>query len=574
MWNIILDGVSIFSQYKVEIIIFFFCTFSLGFFAINQLANNQSDIKFILLASFSIGSIYLSIISYVLAVMTHFWAPMLRLGSLSLLLFVGLMMLKTLFSTPIKIGFNYPLIIAGAGLLLSVIVRLAYLKHLILPPYFDSPIHYQVALGLLNPDTNYNLKLSLDNIFVNYYHFGFHSLAAWLVSATQLDLLIAIPLLGQLFLFLAPMSVAAFTYIATNNLGGALFSGLLAATGWLMPAFSANWGKYPAITAITILPVAFSLPMLYKYNQDRKHVFLLYSLIAVIGIVLIHSRIIICLLLGITSYFLANKFKFQEDISFFQSIRFSILFTISLWPLSQLIMEFYREIPTWIILLTLMPFAFQYYPRITAGIFFYIFGLWLVALAPNLVNIHIQPLLDRPFLEIMLYIPFSIIGGIGFGGLAKKLGANNALKSTAFIILTGALILNLPQSNLFRPDPCCNYVTEDDQLALQWIQKNRSEHTLFIISTFTANNVVAGTDAGIWIYPLTKTTVNKLPFNTKWNSPKIFGEICSQDLNETYIYTSGRNFSFDRSQLEKETWAQAVFRAGKIVIYQIDECNK
>jgi len=380
--------------------------------------------------------------------------------------------------------------------------------------------------------------------------------------------------LGQLFLFLAPISVAAFTYTATKNLYGALFSGLLAAVGWMMPAFSVNWGKYPALTAISVLPVVFALPWLYQYGKGRKPIFLLYNLLLAFGIALIHSRIIVCLLLGIGSYLLASKLKFKDELGIFQAIRLSILFILSLWPLSQLLTDFYKDMPTWIVLLILTPFAFQYYPKIIAGIFFFTFGLWFSALVPNLLKINLQPLLDRQFLEMILYIPFSILGGMGFGGLIRKLESSSSLKWIAIITLVGILIVNFPTSNVFRADSCCNYFTEDDKVAFEWIQKNKSDHTLFIISTFNNNGKMSGSDAGIWIYPLTQTPINKLPFNINWNSAEIYGEICRFGSNETYIYAGGGSFSFEKLQLIKQTWAQSVFQIGKVTLYKVDECKK
>ena len=574
MWNIILDGLFILNEYKWGVFIFLVSVFCLGFFQIRQLTNDKLDPEFNLLASFGIGSINLCILSYILVLFAYFWPPLLQIGSWAILLLLGYISLRLIILNKLKPIFNFQLITLGTGLLILLIMRLAFLKNIILPPYSDSPIHYQIILGLLNPDKNYNLKLSLGNIFINYYHFGFHSLTAWLALVTELDPLVIIPLLGQLFLFLAPMSVAAFTYIATNNLYSALFSGLLAAIGWMMPAFSVNWGKYPALTAISILPAVFTLPWLYQYSNGKKSIFLFYSLLALIGIVLIHSRIVICLLLGIGSYFLASKLKFKAQLGVFQAIRLSILFIFSLWPLSQLLTGFYKDTPPWIVLLILIPFAFQYYPKIIAGIFFFTFGLWFSALAPNLLKINFPPLLDRQFLEMMLYIPFSVIGGVGLGGLIKRFEKNRILKWTAIIPFMAILVLGFPQSNLFRPDSCCNYFTEDDKIAFQWIQTNKSDHTLFIISTINYDGKMSGSDAGIWIYPLAQTPINKLPFNVKWNSTKIFEEICRSGLMETFVYAGGGNFSFDKSQLTKETWAQSVFQTGKVTIYKIDKCRE
>ena len=573
MWNIILDGLFIFNEYKVGILIFFVCIFGLGFFQVSLLANTKLDAKLGVFASLGIGSINLCIISYLLVVAAHFWPRLLQAGSFAVLLLAGFLPLKVLISEKKKISFNHQMVAAVAGVLLLLIIRLAYLRHIILPPYSDSPIHYQIVAGFIDPDAGYDSKLSLENIFTNYYHFGFHGITTWTASISGLDPLNVIPLLGQLFLVIAPVSVAALTYAATNNFHGALFSGLLAAVGWFMPAFSANWGKYPALTAIAVLPVVLALPWLYQYRRDRNSSFLFYALVLVIGIVLIHSRILICLLLAVLCYFLSGKFQFKERLSFFQSIRFSLLFAISLWPLSQFFLEFYKGLPIWIILLVLLPFAFQSHPRMTTGIFFFMFGLWFVDLIPNLLKLN-NSLLDRQFLEMLLYIPCSVIGGIGFDGLIRKLEPNQILKWGTVVALVGGVMFNFQHHNSFFPDSCCDYFTQDDQLAFQWIQNNESTHTLFIIPTFSEGDKIYGTDAGIWITPITKIATNKLSFNTKWDSDNVFSEICRASENETYIYAGATKYSFDKVQLSNQKWLQAVFRAGTVNIYKVDECAK
>jgi hypothetical protein len=573
MWNIILDGLFIFIKYIGEITVFFVCIFGLGYFLIRQLTNKELDPILIFFASFGIGSISLCVISYILILIGSIWPALLRTGSMAVLLLAGFLLLKNFVSNEIKVAFNIQIIAAGAGLLLLLLIRLAYLKNIIFPPYSDSPIHYQIIFSFLNPDTNYQSKLSLENIFTNYYHFGFHGIAAWLASISRLDPINVIPLLGQLFLVIAPISVAALAYAITNNLYSALFSGLLAAVGWLMPAFSANWGKYPALTAIATLPVILALPWLYQYRRDGKSTFLFYALVLVVGIVLIHSRILICLLLVLLCYFLSGKFQFKERLSFFQSIRLSLLFAISLWPLLQFFLEFYKGVPVWIILLILLPFAFQSHPRITTGIFFFMFGLWFVDLVPRALKLS-APLLDRQFLEMMLYIPCSIIGGIGFDGLIRKLEPNRILKWGAVVIFAGGVLFNFQQHNSLSPDSCCNYFTKNDQLAFQWIQNNDLPHTLFIISTFSDGDKMYGTDAGIWITPITKIAANKLLFNAKWNSDDMFSEICRASENDTYIYAGGNKYSFDKTQLSSETWLKSVFQTGTVEIYQVVGCTK
>jgi len=184
-----------------------------------------------LLAGFSVGSVILCVISYVLVLLSHFWPFILRPGSFAILFFALFVLLKGFWLGEIKIAYDIRVAIGVIVLFLLLLIRLAFLKHIILPPYSDSPIHYQIVLGLLHPEVSINSKLSLETLFSNYYHFGFHSLVTWLASITEIEPGITISLLGQLFLVILPLSILFLTYVITGNANGAVFAGLLA--GWV-----------------------------------------------------------------------------------------------------------------------------------------------------------------------------------------------------------------------------------------------------------------------------------------------------------------------------------------------------
>jgi len=571
MLSVVTDGLSVLYIYKEAIIAFFITVFGVGFFSTGVIVHRQVDVRIRILASFSVGSILLCLISFVSIILFHFWGLPLRFGGHALLLFSIFVLLKGFWSGEFKKTYTVRAFAMAIALFFLLLARLAFLKHILLPPYSDSPIHYQIASGFLHPEAGSVSKLSLQTIFSNYYHFGFHSLVVWLTAITELEPAKMISLVAQLFLVMAPISIAFLTYALTHDGNGALFAGLLTAVGWLMPAFAVNWGKFPALTSIAIMPVVASLPLLLLHNRFEKAKVLSYGLIILIGITFVHTRIVIGLFLIFASFFVIKKLQLQDEFGFFQSIRFTLLVVISLWPLSHILVDFYNKVPILIMLLILMPFAFQAYPAVATGIFVFLSGLSLVTLIPNLLSVGGQAFLDRQFLAMILYVPLSLMGGVGFGGLVKKLGARLVLKWAVVIAFVGFIVANItPES--FYPDQCCNYFKDNDRLAFEWIQKNSSSHTLYFISTFNDNNKVDGTDAGVWISPLTKIATNKLPFNTKWNSVGLLDEVCSFGIKDAYIYVGGREFSFDNNQLSHLAWTSPVFRAGEVVIYKISNC--
>jgi hypothetical protein len=328
--SIFSDGLTILIDYRMGIFFFFICVFGIGLFTTKLIWDKQFPSELRLLSTVSIGCIALSLISYIFAILALLWPSSLRLLSFMVLIVAISFLAKQFWTGEIKITISHQLLVGSSMLFLLLLIRLAYLTRIILPPYSDSPIHYQIAFGILHPDEANIIKLSLSNILTNYYHYGFHALAAWLAVTSGLELSVVIPLLGQLSLVIAPISVAALTYGLTKSNEGAFFSGLFSAIGWLMPSFAVNWGKFPALAAIAMMPVILLLLWLALYARFKLDKFFILTAILVIGITLIHTRIIVSLLIAFGSFFLARKLQFKENPSIFQALRFSLLFALIL----------------------------------------------------------------------------------------------------------------------------------------------------------------------------------------------------------------------------------------------------
>ncbi|MBK9927899.1 MAG: hypothetical protein IPP66_21715 [Anaerolineales bacterium] len=571
-WNIFLDGFSILNDYKVGVFIFFVCIFGLGLITIKLMSNGQLNSELNSLVGVGVGCITLSLLSYIVAMVSLLLPSLLRPLSIFILIGTVLFLFKNL-NRIREIKINADFFALSVGFIFMLCVRLAYLTRIILPPYSDSPIHYQIVVGIIYPDTANLVKISLNNVLNNYYHHGFHSLTAWLVLTSGLDLSTAIPLLGQLFLVIAPISVAALVYGLTKSKSGAAFSGLLSAVGWLMPSFSVNWGKFPALAAISTMPVIVLLLWLALRNDLKKDKFLVYVSVLVIGITLIHTRIIICLAIAFIGFSLSRKLQLNNELSFFQTVRFSLLFVLVLWPLLQPLARFYNSPLVWAILLIITPFAFRSHPTASVGISLFLFGLCLVALIPNLTIGNKYALLDRQFLEMALFVPLSTMGGLGFSGLIRNLEVNRILQQSMTIAIIGCVVFNFLLHNSIYPDVCCNYFGKKDELAFQWIRENLSNNTLFLIPTFKNNGQVYGTDAGVWLSPLLQMPTNKLSFNTNWDSIDTLNKICATGAKEIYIYSGGKNNSFNDSRLSQTSWTSPVFRDGEVAIYKVSECT-
>jgi hypothetical protein len=569
MLSIMLDGWSILNEYLEGILVFYVGVIGFGLLASKYIIRNPSDWKMKFLAAFGVGVAVLGLVAYVLAFLSRFWPFLLQPGSYATLFIAGLVLLKELWGIREKKTQTAYAFLGMAALFLLLIIRLAFLKHIILPPYSDSPVHYQIVSRFLHPESSIVSTLSFETLLTNYYHFGFHSVVTWLTTITNYDPADTISLVGQLVLVIAPASLFFLVYVLTNNIIAALFAGLLAAIGWDMPAFAVNWGKFPAVSSLAILPCVFALSKLYFHEPREKHTGLLWLGMLGVGLTLMHSRVVVCTLLVIICFLVTKALTIEPKLSFFQSTRYTLLYLISLWPLLPNLTDFYARTVVVTVLLVLLPFAFQLYPRIALGIFLFTFGIWLVSVTPTFGSGNAKTLLDRQFLKIMLYIPFSVIGGVGFAGLMEQIPRSVVLRRSANIVLLGSLILNFLPNNSVYPDSCCNYFSESDRNAFHWLQEKPPDHILVLIAAFEDDGRMVGTDAGIWLFPLLGLPTNRLPFNLNWNSLEELQSICQMKAKDIYIYMGGRNYSFDNEKLSEEIWTPLIFDSGRTRIYQV-----
>jgi hypothetical protein len=506
--------------------------------------------------------------SYLLAILAHFWPFVLAPGSFLFVLLAAAAIAHQILTHKISLRFNAYWFAALIALFLLLLVRLSILEHIFVPPYSDSTIHYQAIADILGQGNGLKVKISLANIHKYYYHFGFHTLTAWLVSATGIPALDAMSLLGQVFLVIGPISVFSLALVLTGSIPGALLAGLLAAIGWSMPAFAVNWGKFPSLLSLAVAPAALAvLPALRKP-------LLTWAILPVsflgLGAVLLHTRIIFILALAIASFYLAGKAASARRPALLQTSLRALALGLFLWAfLTSFGAEAYRGLPLWIFLLALTPFGVWASPRPLFAAFAFLAGIWLLTLLPLPGG---QTLLDRPFLEMLLAIPLSLWGAAGFSGVLESMGQKQLLKIGAVTAAFSLVLVVFLARGAYLPDPCCNYFAAQDGQALDWIRENATPRTLFVIAVFADENQRFGTDAGIWIQPLTGTATNMLAYDSDWDDPATLETLCRAGAGQTYLYTGGTTFSFPSAELARQTWLQPVFRAGQVQLYQVTGC--
>ena len=475
-------------------------------------------------------------------------------------------------------------------LLISLLLRLAYLRDIFVPPYFDSVEHLRIINEIIAGLEDGVLWDSLPSIIPTYYHLGFHFFASFLTLGLRADSTNVMLIIGQSILAFIPVPVYFLVYGETKKKSASFLAALLAGFGWYMPAFAINWGKYPAIMGL----LAFELVLFQMRLGKKKGTQIILLILGIIIATLIHSRTAVLFLISFLSWtFSKETISLPKDTQkSILRIQLYVIFIFGLLiqkdPLLKLSLEPYLDkgIYITIAVLILSFFAFKKYPRgLYFNLFFtlFLFTSLFIPLDGILPIFTNQTLLDRPFVEMILYLPLSLLGGLGIAGILESLKFSRSgvykylpsLASFAIIFLVGVFSL---KSYDFNPSQCCGFVSYDDTIIFDWIDRNLPEdvhiliagNELSVVPSAESTSLV-GSDAGIWIPHLAKREITMLSYGLDFSSAETHNLLCQHQIN--YIYFGNKSQSFHYTELEgKDEWYKKIVSLSKAQLYELTGC--
>lgn len=480
---------------------------------------------------------------------------------------------------------------------LSIILRLAFITKTFVPPYFDSVEHFRIIKGTVNALESSNLLKTIPTLVPSYYHLGFHLLAAFLTFGLRANPMDVILILGQVILAAIPIPIFFVLQHETCSSIAPFFGVLLAGFGWYMPGFAINWGKYPALAGLLTFEIVLSIAYFIFRNKPRRNQTVLISFL-ILGIIvstLFHSRTLVVITFSFVSWFVAGKVQTLPKTV--QYVSLGILLSglvvlgilIQREPLLVLALEPYLKNGLWVtsIVVALSPFALIQFPR---GVYFSPLFTLCICIAlfipignwvPGFEN---QTLLDRPFVEMILYLPLSILGGLGLAGLMQSVRDIQVfpeqILSYAAILVVGIVGFIAMGRYDFYPSDCCNFVGYDDTVAFDWLDKNLPSDARILIASTNMNVLPSGpsesptgTDAGIWIPALTDREITFAPFDIDFGTTGTLNQLCQMQID--YIYDGGTAQKFNAAQLHaKADWYKEVLFLPNAQLYQLTGCNK
>jgi hypothetical protein len=474
---------------------------------------------------------------------------------------------------------------------LFALLRLVYVSNALFPLYFDSAQHYSVIKNIVQQGAVWVFNW----LNIVYYHLGFHFLTAFFASVLNMEITRSMLVLGQVILALIPFSVFFPVRHATKSNAAGWFAVLLSAFGWYMPAHAIDWGKYPALMSLGMIPFTLNLIYLLKsqnpdsINLPVKIRWVLYGFIGLSALLTVftHSRSLIVLGIVCLAWILSVWWQKlpKRQVVFLVIVIITLLEAIFILKQSVLVLLFdpylYKGILITGLILFLSIFAWTGYPRLT----FIIVLTTTLLLASLFIQVTILPgyrdltLLDRPFVEMILFMPLSMLGGLGLSGLEKKLQGRFVWSRYVGLLALGIVIVNAYFTYDLYPSDCCVIVGNDDVVAMDWLANELPidarigiSSTQLRVLTLEASEGDVGADAGIWITPLTGRVTVSLPYNTDFNDSVTWKTICEEQVD--YLFVGEVGYPFDGGKIDAHPeWYRPLLSMPKTRVYEVIGCN-
>jgi hypothetical protein len=240
-----------------------------------------------------------------------------------------------------------------------------------------------------------------------------------------------------------------------------------------------------------------------------------------------------------------------------------------------------KGVPVTALVLLLSIFAWMVYPRLT---FVSVLSMTLL-LASLFIPVTFLPgyrdltLLDRPYVEMILFLPLSLLGGLGLAGLTRKLQGQHRWNRVAGLLAVGIVAVNAFFTYDLYPSDCCVIVGNDDVAALAWLADQIPVDVRIGIAS-TELKVMpdevpegqVGADAGIWVTPLTGRTTVPLPNTSAFDQESTLKDIC--ELGVGYLFVGEIGQPFDASKIfARPEWYRPLLSMPKTGVYEVIGCD-
>jgi hypothetical protein len=426
--------------------------------------------------------------------------------------------------------------------IVTLAVRLIMVRDLATPAWVDAVHHALITQLIVDHGAYPSSYLPYLNISPTAYHAGFHSIAAFFMWLSRLDVARVLLILGQVLNAAAIFSVYLLCKTLTRSSRSALFAAFI--TGFMtpMPAYYTSWGRYTELTGLLILPVVIAMIQLwFNGKADHKNIWtVILGAIAAAGLFMVHYRVVIFLACLILSFlFFRIIFRNPTDhvklsrlvVSIFSMTALSIIFVLP-WIIPTLKATVFPKLAS-TSAISVAPFqdfpwayltsAFGKQALVLASLGFvlslikkrsmpFIIFTWMLMLffLANVDTLKLpgSGLITNLSVEIILFMPVSILGGYFIDQLLQTWqgvipSRVNQVTSLVAIIVFGFIGYLGSTQVVAILNPITILSRQADLPAIQWVSEHIPANETIAINPFGwGYGLYAGYDGGYWIEPL------------------------------------------------------------------------
>ncbi|PWB56946.1 MAG: hypothetical protein C3F06_00185 [Candidatus Methanoperedenaceae archaeon] len=575
--------------------------------------------------------------------LTYFFTLLgIRLNSISILLllliFTGIILLKYILEHKNNIGrsLNFKnfkesfkeyemlsYLILAAILFISLVVRIIPINNIFVGPGSDS-YHHTLIVQLIIENggipTSYEPYAPLSSFT---YHFGFHSLVAFIYWLSGIDPTKLVLYTGQVLNGFFVLSIFIFVDRLFKDRNMALLSSFIVGLVSVFPAYLINWGRFTSLAGMVILPIAFLLFIETIKIEKRDIKILILSGIVLSGLFLTHYRIIIAALSFSMVYILYELYLNKDNLKREKEIilRCVIIGIIAI----ILLLPWFIHLMNNSHILSELPNTANYYSMerigssegyysntfllilslggILAGIskrnkYIIIISVWvsiLIAFSnPYWIKLPCSGCLDFVTVVTLLFFPVSVTCSYFIIFLSEKIKTTPSKRILIFLIIIMVLIpiSAIKISEVF--DPSSVYIQKSDIEAMDWIRANTSNDSVFLTDSIDFDwnkDFVIGIDGGSWIPLLANRKVIIPPmtylienayennYTEKVKSMSKASESINSyssiqfliENNVTYVYFGGRNYGMlQLKNLQNNPYLELAYNKDGIWIFRIN----
>jgi len=360
-----------------------------------------------------------------------------------------------------------------------------------------------------------------------------------------------------------------------------------------MPAHAVDWGKYPALTSLWMLTLVFGLAYMIVQSKSelrqkkRIGLFVLLGL-SILVTALVHSRSLIVIGIVFAAWMVSVWWSTLSRVSqrlILLPLLVAIIVEIIIIQQNEilsLLLDPYiaKGMLTTILVLVLSVFAYKLYPRFTFAILLAMCFLLAAIFVPVNGLFPSRPyltLLDRPYVEMILFMPLSLLGGLGLAGLEKMI--KSPYQNYVALIVVGLTLIYTLTRYEFYPSNCCVIVGNNDLAAMTWMDEQLpisarigvvSRELKVVVDDVAEGDV--GTDAGIWVMPLIGRVSILLPNNLDFDQQTALDVICQKNVQYLFVGELGQTFDIARLTLHPE-WYRPLLLLQKTRVYEVIGCS-